>query len=160
MDGFGIAKFRDEFRQVTVRHGRVMPAGKLLPLGQDQGQVPAPGSRILSRSKAAGFRVIKHRLDPAAEARSCFWNPAPNRLQDAKHRLRVDCVDWLIENRPAVIIDRCAPLRRVDLAAPFAPFRSYERSGAFAEGSTPGLGFPGGLLCGQRVNLPLASMER
>ena len=61
-------------------------------------------------------------------ARSCFWNPAPNRLQDAKYGLRVDCVDRLIENSLAIIIDRCGPLCRVDLAAPFAPFRSYERS--------------------------------
>ena len=106
----------------------------------------------LPRPKAVGFSVIKHSLDPAAKPRSRFRNPAPDRLQDAKHGLRVDCVDRLIENRPTVIIDRCAPLRRVYLRAPFTPLRFYEFIGALAEGSTPSLGFPGGLLCVQRVN--------
>src|SRR3984893_3265450 len=116
----------DSVSRSFAMHGRVMPEGKLLPLRQDQRQMTAPCSRILPRPKTVGFPVIKHRLDPAAEARSSFWNPAPNRLQDAKHGLRVDCVDRLIENRLAIIVDRCAPLARVNIGAPFAPLRFYE----------------------------------
>jgi len=106
-----------------------------------------------------GFCVIKHRLDPAAKARSCFWNPVPNRLQDRKNRRRVYRIDRLIENRHAILIDRCAPLRRVDLAAPFAPFGGYERSGAFAEGFARRRGIARGLFASSG-SMPLASMER
>jgi hypothetical protein len=130
-DRFSLAQLGNN---LGIGQGRMVPAGKLLPPGQDRGQVIAPCRRVFTGSKAVGFCVIKHRLDPAAKARSCFWNPVPNRLQDRKNRHCVYRVDRLIEDRPAIIIDRCAPLLRVDLAAPFAPFGGYERSGAFAEG--------------------------
>jgi hypothetical protein len=152
MGGFDLVQLAKESGNIRIRHRRMMPAGKLLPLRQYQRQMTAPGRRVFTRSEAVGFPVIKHRLDPAAKARSCFWNPVPNWLQDRKNRRRVYRIDRLIENRPAIIIDRCAPLRRVDLATPFAPLRFYEFIGALAERLVRRRGLLGGLFRLQRVN--------
>ena len=81
---------------------------------------------IAGKQREAGF-------GPAANTRRGFRDPGPNRLQDRKNRRRVYRIDRLIENRPAIIIDRCAPLRRVYLGAPFTPLRFYEFIGALAE---------------------------
>ena len=54
-NGFRIAKLREEIRQITVRHGRVMPAGKFLPLRQDQRQMTAPCSRVFPDRRPLAF---------------------------------------------------------------------------------------------------------
>jgi hypothetical protein len=149
----------------------MVPAGKLLPPGQDQGQVIAPCRRVFTGSKAVGFCVIKHRLNPSAKARSCFWNPVPNRLEDRKNRRRVYRIDRLIENRPAIIIDRlrhCAAWislrhsRRLDFMSSSAHWPNVLRAAVaswaafFASSGSNALGEHGTVAEGQRAEARLS----
>ena len=66
--GFPLSKLADEFRHVIEGHGRMMTARELLALWQDEGQVAAPGRRVLTGTPAVRFCEVKHRLDAPAQS--------------------------------------------------------------------------------------------
>src|ERR1700722_3775865 len=80
-NSFARPKLGDKGRNVRVRHGGVVAARELLPLGEKVLEMAAPCGRILARPAPLGFGGVQNALDTTAKARSRLGFRRPNGLE-------------------------------------------------------------------------------